>query len=78
MNLCSNPVEIMVIMYLILLREKYYLTERYEWSDLPALFPSWQASAVMRMMDKAQERPTGWAVVGEGVVDLDKLEIQKF
>ena len=65
-------------MYLILTRDTQYLTERYEWSDLPALFPSWQASAVMQIADKWKDRPTGWAVVGEGVVDLDKLDIQKF
>ena len=65
-------------MYLILLREKKYLTGRYEWSDLPALFPIWQAPDVMQIADKWKDRPTGWAVVGEGVVDLDKLDIQKF
>ncbi len=65
-------------MYLILTRDTQYLTELYTWSDLPALFPSWQASAVMQMMDKAQERPTGWAVVSSKSVDLDKLEVQKF
>ena len=65
-------------MYLILLREKYYLTERYEWSDLPALFPSWQASAVMQIADKWRDRPTGWAVVSSKSVDLDTLDIQKF
>ncbi len=65
-------------MYLILTRDTQYLTERYEWSDIPALFPSWQASAVMQMMDKATERPTGWAVVRSRCVDLDKLEVMKF
>ena len=63
-------------MYLILLREYKYLTERYQWGNLPALFPSWQAPAVMQMMDKAEERPTGWAVVENAeVIDLDKLEV---
>jgi len=65
-------------MYLILLHEDKYLTERYQWGDLPALFPDWQASAVMQMMDKAQERPTGWAVVSSKCVDLDTLEVMKF
>ena len=36
------------VMYLILTRDIKYLTERYEWSDLPALFPYWQAAAVMK------------------------------
>jgi len=65
-------------MYLILLREDKYLTERYQWGNLPALFPDWQAPAVMQMMDKAQERPTGWAVVSSKCVDLDTLEVMKF
>jgi len=65
-------------MYLILTRHNKYLTERYQWSDLPALFPDWQAPAVMQMMDKAQERPTGWAVVSSKCVDLDTLEVMKF
>ena len=65
-------------MYLILLRKEKYLTERYQWGNLPALFPDWQAPAVMQMMDKAQERPTGWAVVSSKCVDLDTLEVTKF
>ena len=65
-------------MYLILTRDTHYLTERYEWSDLPAFFPIWQASAVMQMMDKATDRPTGWAVVSSKSVDLNKLEVMKF
>ena len=65
-------------MYLILTRDTQYLTERYTWSALPTLFPSWQASAVMQMMDKATDRPTGWAVVSSKSVDLDKLEVKKF
>jgi len=63
-------------MYIILTRHNKYLTERYQWGNLPALFPDWQAPAVMQMMDKAQERPTGWAVVKNAeVIDLDKLEV---
>jgi len=65
-------------MYLILTRHNKYLTERYQWSDLPALFPDWQAPDVMQMMDKAKERPTGWAVVSSKCVDLDTLEVMKF
>ncbi len=65
-------------MYLILTRDTKYLTERYTWSDLPALFPSWQASAVMQIADKWKDRPTGWAVVRSRCVDLDKLEVMKF
>ncbi len=67
-------------MYLILTRDTKYLTERYTWSDLPALFPIWRAEDVTNLMfgRKIKQKPTGWAVVGEGVVDLDKLEVQKF
>ena len=67
-------------MYIILLREKKYLTERYTWSALPHLFPIWRAEDVTNLMfgRKVKQRPTGWAVVGEGVVDLDKLEVTKF
>jgi len=63
-------------MYLILLREDKYLTERYQWSNLPALFPDWQAPDVMQIADKWKDRPTGWAVVEDAeVIDLDKLEV---
>ena len=66
-------------MYIILTRHDLYLTERYQWGNLPALFPSWQAPDVMRMMDRAQDRPTGWAVVEDAkVIDLDTLEVMKF
>lgn len=65
-------------MYIILLREKKHLTERYQWGNLPALFPDWQATDVMQMMGKAQDRPTGWAVVSSKCVDLDKLEVMPF
>ena len=65
-------------MYIILTRNNKYLTERYDWSDLPHLFPSWQAPDVMQIADKWKDRPTGWAVVSSKSVDLDKLDIQKF
>ena len=67
-------------MYLILLREKKYLTERYTWSALPALFPMWRAEDVTNLMfgRRVKQRPTGWAVVSSKSVDLDKLDIQKF
>ena len=65
-------------MYIILLREDKYLTERYTWSDLPALFHDRQAPAIMQIADKWQDRPTGWAVVSSKCVDLDKLEVMKF
>ena len=65
-------------MYLILTRDTQYLTERYTWSDLPALFPMWQALDVMQIADKWKDRPTGWAVVSSKSVDLDTLDIQKF
>ena len=65
-------------MYLILLREYKYLTERYQWGNLPALFPSWQAPAVMQIADKWKDRPTGWVVVNSKCVDLDTLEVMPF
>jgi len=65
-------------MYIILTHHDRYLTERYQWGNLPALFPDWQAPDVMQMMDKAKERPTGWAVVSSKCVDLDTLEVMKF
>ena len=78
MNLCSNPVGVKEIMYIILTRDNKYLTEDYKWADLPHLFPSWQAPDVMQIADKWKDRPTGWAVVAGGVVDLDTLEVMKF
>ena len=67
-------------MYLILLREKKYLTGRYEWSDLPALFPVWRAEDVTNLMfgHRIKQKPTGWAVVSSKSVDLDKLEVMRF
>mgnify|MGYP006921476077 FL=1 len=65
-------------MYIILLREDKYLTERYQWGGLPALFPDWQAPTVMQIADKWKDRPTGWAVVSSKCADLDTLEVMKF
>jgi len=67
-------------MYIILLRKDKYLTERYTWSDLPALFPMWRAEDVTNLMfgQKIKQKPTGWAVVSSKCVDLDKLEVMRF
>jgi len=65
-------------MYIILTRHNKYLTERYTWSDLPALFPVWRADALTRLMfgPKIKQKPTGWAIVEDTkVIDLDKLEV---
>jgi len=67
-------------MYLILTRHNKYLTERYQWGNLPALFPMWRAEALTRLMfgQRIKKKPTGWAVVSSKCVDLDTLEVMKF
>ena len=68
-------------MYIILLRKDKYLTERYQWGNLPALFPMWRAKALTRLMfgPKIKQKPTGWAVVEDAkVIDLDTLEVTPF
>ena len=65
-------------MYIILLHEDKYLTERYQWGNLPALFPMWRAEDVTNLMfgPKIKQKPTGWAIVEDAeVIDLDKLEV---
>ena len=67
-------------MQAIIIRDKQYLNNRYEWTHIPDLFPEWQFAAVMRVMmhEGNTQKPTGWAAVdGSQVIDLDKLEIKE-
>ena len=67
-------------MQAIIIRNKQYLNNRYQWTHLPDLFPDWQFAAVMKLMmhERNTQKPTGWAFVdSKSVIDLDKLEVQK-
>ena len=67
-------------MQAIIIRNKQYLNNRYEWTHIPDLFPAWQFDAVMRVMmhEGNTQKPTGWSIVdGSQVIDLDKLEVRK-
>ncbi len=67
-------------MQAIIIRKDKFLNNRYQWSELPDLFPDWQFAAVMAVMmhERNTQKPTGWVIVdSKAVIDLDKLEIQK-
>lgn len=59
----------------IFTRNGQYLNERYGWGPIPHLFPWWQSSDVLEMMMGSKDRPTGYAMVKPGVVDLDAVEV---
>jgi len=58
----------------IFLRGSKYLSNRYQWVDIPDLFPEWQFPAVLRMAMGFTQKPDGFAMVEPGVIDLDALE----
>ena len=59
----------------IFTRDGQYLNERYGWGPIPHLFPWWQVCDVLEMAHGWKDRPTEWARVAPGVVDLDRLEV---
>ena len=59
----------------IFTRHGLYLNAFYQWGVIPHLFPHWQAGDVLEMMMACKDRPTGYAVVKPGVIDLDRLEV---
>lgn len=61
----------------IFTRGDKYLDSRYQWGNIPHLFPSWQAGDVFGMSQDWPDKPTGYAVVEPGVVDLDTVEVVK-
>jgi len=60
----------------IFTRDGQYLNERYGWGTIPHLFPWWQTGDVLELMMACKDRPTGYARVKPGVVDLDALRIE--
>ena len=59
----------------IFTRHGLYLNAFYKWGVIPHLFHEWQAGDVLEMMIACKDRPTGYAVVKPGVIDLDRLEV---
>ena len=59
----------------IFTRDGLYLNERYQWGIIPHPFPHWQAGDVLDLMIACKDKPTGYAVVKPGVIDLDALEV---
>ncbi len=59
----------------IFTRDDKYLNERYGWGPIPHLLPWWQVGDVILLTQGWKDRPTGWARVKSGVVDLDRLEV---
>jgi hypothetical protein len=59
----------------IFTRHGQYLNERYQWGFIPHLFPEWQFPAVLDLVDGWKDKPTGYAMVKPGVIDLDALEV---
>ena len=63
-------------MSVIITRNGLWLDNRYGWGVIPHLFPSWQAGDVFGMSQDWTDKPTGYAVVEPGVVDLDTVKIE--
>ena len=61
----------------IFTRHGQYLNERYQWGNIPHLFPSWQAGDVLDLAMNWKDRPTVYAVVSGKSIDLDQLEVVK-
>ena len=59
----------------IFIRHRQYLNERYQWANIPHLFPAWQAGDVLEMMMACKDRPTGVARVSGKSINLDALEV---
>ncbi len=64
-------------MTIIITRNGLWLDNRYGWGVIPHLFPSWQAGDAIELMLGTPQKPTGYAVVKHGVVDLDTVEVVK-
>ena len=60
----------------IFTRDGQYLNERYGWGPIPHLFPWWQVGDVLLLTQDWKDKPTAWAWVKPGVVDLDALRIE--
>ena len=54
---------------IIIRRGDLYLSNRYKWGIIPAVFHEWQLDAIINCMGAVQV-----ASVEEGVIDLDTLE----
>lgn len=54
---------------IIIRRGDLYLSTRYEWGIIPAVFPDWHLDAIVNCMGAVQV-----AQVTAGVIDLDALE----
>ena len=59
----------------IFTRNGQWLNERYGWGTIPHLFPWWQIHDVLILTQGWKDRPTGYAMVKPGVVDLDAVEV---
>ena len=63
-------------MTIIITRNGLWLDNRYNWGIIPHPFPSWQAGDAIELMLGTPQKPTGYAVVEPGVVDLDTVKIE--
>ena len=59
----------------IFTRHGLFLDAFYKWGVIPHLFPEWQFPAVLDLVDRWKDKPTGYAMVKPGVIDLDALEV---
>jgi hypothetical protein len=59
----------------IFTRHGLYLNAFYKWGIIPHLFEWWRFRDVLEMMMACKDRPTGYAVVKPGVIDLDRLKV---
>ena len=59
----------------IFTRNGQWLNERYGWGPIPHLFPWWQIHDVLILTQGWNDRPTGYAMVKPGGVDLDAVEV---
>ena len=64
-------------MSVIITRHGQYLNERYKWGVIPHLFPEWQVSSVLDLVDRWKDKPEGFAMVEGTSIDLDRLEVIK-
>ena len=63
-------------MSVIIARHGLWLDSHYRWGVIPHLFPHWQAGDALSLMMGCSDKPTGYAVVKPGVVDLDAVKIE--
>ena len=64
-------------MTIIITRNGLWLDNRYGWGVIPHPFEWWRGKDVLEMMMGTPKKPTGYAVVEPGVVDLDTVEVVK-